>query len=568
MPSNRQPHGSTTADELDRFAEELAHRGQDYAQTSVRTRIELAESCADGVWKMARQWVDAACSSKSIPADSPQRAEDILTGPVATLRYLRLLLCSLRHIEKNGRPQLPGRPYRAEDGRLRVPVVPADGLFDRLILSPYRATAWMQEGVTEDNLPDHLGTHYRAIGCQPAKTTLVLGAGNVSSIPATDTFSKLFHEGSVVLLKMNPVNEYLGPVFEQAFSALIDNGYLRIIYGGPDVGATAINHGLVDSIHITGSLNAHERIVWGPPGREADQRRKTNTPLLQKPITSELGNVSPWIVVPGDYSNRQLAFQAENIVASVTNNASFNCVATKVIITWKRWPMRKRFLDSVKGIFAQVPRRVAYYPGAIDRFCDFTNTQRSSLQSDSLPWTLVCDVQPEEAPRFFEEESFVCVLVEIALDAPTEEEFFRKAVDFANERLMGTLCATVTLPPRFRRQPANEQLLQSCLGNLRYGVIGVNHWPGLVYAMMAPPWGGHPGSSLQDVQSGIGWVHNTFMLENVEKTVLEGPLTVFPKPVWFPSHNCPEALAWALLRLYHKPSLFRLPGVVANALRG
>jgi len=62
--------------------------------------------------------------------------------------------------------------------------------------------------------------------------------------------------------------------------------------------------------------------------------------------------------------------------------------------------------------------------------------------ADSLPWTLLRDVNPNENRRFFDEESFVCVVVEVAIDAPTPESFFRKAVDFANERLSGTLAAT------------------------------------------------------------------------------------------------------------------------------
>ena len=41
--------------------------------------------------------------------------------------------------------------------------------------------------------------------------SLILGAGNVSSIPPMDVFSKLFVEGLVCLLKMNPVNAYMGP---------------------------------------------------------------------------------------------------------------------------------------------------------------------------------------------------------------------------------------------------------------------------------------------------------------------------------------------------------------------
>ena len=82
---------------------------------------------------------------------------------------------------------------------------------------------------------------------------------------------------------------------------------------------------------------------------------RANLPLLEKPVTSELGNVSPWIFLPGEYSRRQLAFQAENVAASVVNNVSFNCVATKVLITWKRWPLRSQFLDLIDAVFARTP---------------------------------------------------------------------------------------------------------------------------------------------------------------------------------------------------------------------
>ena len=36
-----------------------------------------------------------------------------------------------------------------------------------------------------------------------------------------------------------------------------------------------------------------------------------------------------------------------------------------------------------------------------------------------------------------------------------------------------------------------------------------------------------------NIQSGLGWVHNTFMLEGIEKSVFRGPLVVSPKPAWF-----------------------------------
>ena len=40
---------------------------------------------------------------------------------------------------------------------------------------------------------------------------------------------------------------------------------------------------------------------------------------------------------------------------------------------------------------------------------------------------------------------------------------------------------------------------------------------GLTFAFGSPPWGAHPGSAPQDIQSGTGFVHNTAMREGIEK---------------------------------------------------
>jgi len=178
------------------------------------------------------------------------------------------------------------------------------------------------------------------------------------------------------------------------------------------------------------------------------------------------------------------------------------------------------------------------------------------------------DVDPDDKPQFFDEESFVCILVEVALDAPTPKDFFRKAVEFANQRLPGTLCAAVTHPAQFRSDASNERLLQTALAELKYGAVAVNHWPALMYAMMSPPWGGFPGSCLANAQSGIGWVHNTFLLGGIEKSVLEGPLTMFPKPPWFPGHSRAEYVAWSYFRLYHRPSWINAARLLLASFKG
>ena len=43
--------------------------------------------------------------------------------------------------------------------------------------------------------------------------SLVLGAGNQAAVGATDILNELFVKSAVVICKMNPVNEYLGPYF-------------------------------------------------------------------------------------------------------------------------------------------------------------------------------------------------------------------------------------------------------------------------------------------------------------------------------------------------------------------
>ena len=223
----------------------------------------------------------------------------------------------------------------------------------------------MEPGVTEADLPKTQAVIYQNKD-HAGKVALVLGAGNVSSIGPTDILYKLLMEDQVVIFKSNPVNAYLGPIFEEALKALIEPGYLRLVYGGASEGAYLVNHAGVDEVHITGSDKTFEAIVFGP-GPEGAKRKAERKPLLNKRVTGELGNVSPVIVVPGPWSAKDLAYQGDHIASMLTNNAGFNCNATRVIIQHAGWNQRQDVLAAVRKALAQVPTRAAYYPGAQDR---------------------------------------------------------------------------------------------------------------------------------------------------------------------------------------------------------
>lgn len=118
------------------------------------------------------------------------------------------------------------------------------------------------------------------------------------------------------------------------------------------------------------------------------------------------------------------------------------------------------------------------------------------------------------------------------------------------------------------RERPTAQAVERAIARLRYGTVTINTYAGMSFAFGTPPWGAYPGATSLDIQSGRGWVHHTGMLEGVEKVVVRFPLTMFPKPVYFPSHRTAHKAMRALTALDVDASWRRLPAVMLNAMRG
>ena len=104
--------------------------------------------------------------------------------------------------------------------------------------------------------------------------------------------------------------------------------------------------------------------------------------------------------------------------------------------------------------------------------------------------------------------------------------------------------------------------------DLRYGGIGINVWPGLIYGLVTPSWGAFPGHTVEDIQSGSGVVHNAFLFDHPEKSVVRAPFRMAPTPPWFSDHKNLRQLGQRLVTFEAKPSWGALFGVVRAALRG
>ena len=64
----------------------------------------------------------------------------------------------------------------------------------------------MQPGVTPEQARERQAAFYQRHDPEGG-LSVILGAGNVASIPPMDVANKMFVEGIVCVLKMNPVNE-------------------------------------------------------------------------------------------------------------------------------------------------------------------------------------------------------------------------------------------------------------------------------------------------------------------------------------------------------------------------
>jgi acyl-CoA reductase-like NAD-dependent aldehyde dehydrogenase len=534
--------------EIEAVVTRAKESARDFARAPLSHKIAALREVRARLGRCGHDLARLGCEAKGIAGQPDAFGEELLAGAVIIQRYVRLLTESLVQIRERGAPLIgDDRLRRLPSGEVAAQVIP-HSLADRLLFMPYSIDVRLSADVDAADVRTAQASFYRDTAPEGA-VSAVLGAGNVASIPALDLLHECFVAGRACVLKMSPVNAYLGPAFEHIFAPIAELGGLGIIYGGAEAGKVLLGSEHVDHVHLTGAIETHDTIVWGPPGEERAERMRSGRPLLQKSITSELGNISPVLIVPGPYTERELDDVTEGIAGMLFNNASFNCNAAKLLVLPQHLlePVRSR----LEQLFTAQPARMAYYPGAMARYAALTSSVpgqvwKAPAGEGQLPWTLVTGLTPDSDSEGYQLEPFCPLLSVVEIDESEPDAYLSRAVRFLNDKVWGTLNAMLFVPSAFEADASVEVAVGRAIDELRYGTVAVNYWPAIGYGTGTPPWGGHPSATLQDAQSGIGFVHNALMLEKIQKVVLRGPLRHFPKPFYYPSHRQLEPLARAL----------------------
>eukprot|EP01065_Artemidia_motanka_P014267 TRINITY_DN1822_c0_g1_i1.p1 TRINITY_DN1822_c0_g1~~TRINITY_DN1822_c0_g1_i1.p1 ORF type:complete len:740 (+),score=195.69 TRINITY_DN1822_c0_g1_i1:51-2222(+) len=534
----RTDGSGTSFAECDRALARLAEKQREWASLPAARKVALLEKIEARVLGMNHDgWGadGAVCQGVSTEHQAGQAlgAAESLTQAAAILGTVRSYLSSFRSLASSGRTAARLKQRELTDGGVAVTVFPTS----EDVHHPEAASGF----VGEVHLKTAAGISSAGPRRHSGRLCVVLGAGNQSFLAVTDALYMLFVESCVVALKYHPLRTFNEPYFREMFADLSDAGYFWATEDTArnEIGRRLLSSPVVAQVHMTGGVRTHDAIVWGSTDEEQKRNKAAGTPALRCPMSSELGCITPWIVTPSaeSWTEDEISHHAGMLAMAFSAQASANCLSPKVLVLDSDWPQCEAFLDALRRILSQMPVPPPYYPGTSQRYQAFleryppgkseqlinracpTYPPASGKRWESCPFLLCYGDDKDGEPYSLQNEAFAPVLGVYKLHHGGDTaSFLCGAVDFCNDRVWGTLSATLIVHDSV---PAAQ--VDSAVQKLRYGCVAVNTWTASGFACANLTWGAYPGEKLDHVASGIGVVRNGLMLQEVVKSVLRGP---------------------------------------------
>ena len=509
--------------ELDRNITTLRINSSELAKISNEELILLLKKTIENIQSISYYWATLSAEKKGI-LQKHKEGEEWLGGPFVSILTLQYYI---DYLENNQILDID----KFDETKNSYKVFP-NKFIEKLTFPLLNAEIRFSKSMNFEQINEYRGFQQR-IGTDSGSVTLVLGAGNVSSIPFLDTIFHLVANRSSILLKLNPVNDYLNPVFQKVFHEFIERGFISVVNGDIPTSKYLSEHRSIDSIHLTGSNYTYENIVYGRILNDKERKLSFLSKSNKKPIFTELGNVTPIIVHPGKWSNAEIKFQARKIVTAKLNNSGFNCIAAQVVVLPKGWRSNEKLKKYVKYYLKKIGDTTSYYPGAnesLEAFQKNKNYEQINEQVCSTPF-MISNLDMEE--KFSIEEVWNSTLYFKEIEYSDYESFANNSIDYVNNELWGNLGATVLIKDSKKKR--NSELVENYKSNLNYGTVAINEWAAIAFIIPTMPWGGYPGNKDNDIQSGQGFVHNSFFFESPLKGIVETNFRFsrFIDPPWF-----------------------------------
>lgn len=392
-------------------------------------------------------------------------------------------------------------------GRQAIKVLPANVL-ERLLLPGFSGHVLIKESGSDAGTPRAKST---SESTHPG-LALCLLPFNLASIGVLDIVHLLCKQQHRVVAKVSEKVEFVGPLLEGILAPFIEANALRLVYGGPDVGAWLAARPEFSHIHLTGSARTAAAVA-----QVAGQRK----------LTAELGGVTLAIVFPDalltEAGRREVARQVA--FGALANNGQ-HCVSFQMVLVpapeqaaFEKLLSQEFKLvisrsggkgDSRKLVDAGAARRLEAWTEQLAAQGAWLTPERPRSDSEYFPACLLHGF--DKNMLIFNDEAFGPLVGLLPL--PTEDFEARALAVADTPSLSGDLGISL-----FTSRPHLPEI-QRMARELRHGIVTINTYPGVAFATSLP-WGAGPAQ-----MSGNGWVHNyAFLPESeMEKVVLTARL--------------------------------------------
>ncbi len=207
--------------ELDRNITTLRINSSELSKMSNQELIVLLNKTIENIQGIAYYWATLSAEKKGI-LQKHKEGEEWLGGPFVSILTLQYYI---DYLEKNDQLDI----NKFDDSKNSYKVFP-NKFIEKLTFPLLNAEIRFSKSMNFEQINEYRGFKQR-IGTDSGSVTLILGAGNVSSIPFLDTIFHLVANRSSIILKLNPVNDYLNPVFQKVFHEFIERGFISVVNG-------------------------------------------------------------------------------------------------------------------------------------------------------------------------------------------------------------------------------------------------------------------------------------------------------------------------------------------------
>ena len=321
---------------------------------------------------------------------------------------------------------------------------------------------------------------------------------------------------------------------------MFKRGYFRqVLDEGIPKTSEMLSNKHVGHVHITGSLTTDIAVRK----TLAKSRPSLSETEIKTMVTSELGAVTPYIVAPGTYTDKELVHTARMIAFSKKNFGGCNCLNANAVVLAKEWDQKEHFRKVLLEELKRQPDVPAYYPGSRQRRADIQKRYEALGEKRAIivggadyagvertpeDSVLIAECGTPGEPGYdgyaVENEAFgpVLAIVELAGDCKSDDFVPKVVAPFVNDtsKIYGSLSCSLFLDAS---TISSQTKTEKNVASLHYGVVAVNCPTNAGFAVMFE--GGVWGANFRDTsrQSGFGYVGNTYCIDHLDRSVVYGP---------------------------------------------